>query len=153
MSWIVSLMIIAFPVSEAILIFHVARNVGILNTIFLLIFVAVLGVYLAKMQGYAVLLKMQACVREGQLPTHQMTDGLLIFLSGILFVFPGFISDALALVLLFPLTRWLIRSLLLTGVKSDQQRRSQKEGKASFSSQQQQSNFNRSNVEDAQIVE
>lgn len=145
-------LIIGFPVAEIMVISRVAGELGGGNTFFLLVFSAVLGVYLAKIQGYIVLERIQLCIRESRLPTNEMMDGLLVFLAGMFFVFPGFISDAIGLLLLFPLTRWLIRSLFLKGVKGDQQRRSRQpfaEPRPPLHS----SRRARGDVEDAEIVE
>jgi UPF0716 protein FxsA len=152
MGVLIPLLILGFPVAEAMAISKVAGEIGGWNTFFLLIFSGMFGAYLAKIQGHIVLERIQVCIREGRVPSHEMMDGLLVFLAGVLFVFPGFISDIFGLLLLFPLTRWLIRSLFLTGVKGDQQRRSQRQSLRPEQSAVS-SSFPRGNVEDAEIVE
>jgi UPF0716 protein FxsA len=103
------LIIVGLPTVEIMVMGKVAAQIGFWDTVVLLILSAVFGTYLAKHQGKVVLLRVQQCMAEGRLPTREMVDGLLIFLGGLLFVFPGFVSDALGLILVFPLTRWIIR--------------------------------------------
>jgi UPF0716 protein FxsA len=109
--------IIGFPMAEFMVMGKVAARVGFWDTTILLVLSAVFGTYLAKHQGNAVLQRIQQCMMEGRLPTLEMVDGLLVFLGGLLFVFPGFISDILGLVLVFPLTRWIVRWLVLAGMQ------------------------------------
>lgn len=109
MGLIVFLVFVFLPAAEIWLLGKVGSILGFWNTFFLLIFSAVFGVYLAKIQGRAVLTKVQQCLTEGRVPGREMLDGLLIFIGGVLFVIPGFITDGIALLLIFPPTRWLIR--------------------------------------------
>jgi UPF0716 protein FxsA len=95
----------------------VADQIGFWDTAIFLILSGVFGIYLAKHQGNVVLSRVQQCMAEGRLPTLEMVDGLLIFLGGLLFVFPGFISDIVGLVLVFPLTRWIVRWFVLAGMQ------------------------------------
>jgi UPF0716 protein FxsA len=109
--------IIGFPMAEFMVMGKVAAQIGFWDTAILLILSALFGTYLAKHQGKVVLLRIQQCVAEGRTPTLEMVDGLLIFLGGLLFVFPGFISDILGFVLIFPLTRWIVRWFVLAGMQ------------------------------------
>ncbi len=109
MGLMVLLIFLCLPVAEIWVLNRVGSILGFWDTLFLLILSGVFGVYLAKLQGKAVLLKVQRCLAEGRAPTTEMMDGLLIFLGGVLFVIPGFITDGIGLLLIFPPTRWLIR--------------------------------------------
>ena len=109
--------IIGFPALEIMVMGKVAAQIGFWDTVFLLVLSAGFGSYLAKHQGQVVLLRIQQCLAEGRQPTLEMVDGLLIFLGGLLFIFPGFVSDALGLLLIFPLTRWGIRWMVIAGFR------------------------------------
>jgi len=111
------IVIIGFPMAEFMAMGKVAAELGFGDTAILLILSALFGTYLAKHQGKVVLVRIQQCMAEGRLPTMEMVDGFLIFLGGLLFVFPGFISDILGLVLIFPLTRWIVRWFVLAGMQ------------------------------------
>ena len=109
---------IGFPVAEFWVISKVAAHIGFWDTIILLILSAVFGSYLAKHQGNAVLVRIQRSMMEGRAPTLEMVDGVLVFLGGVLFIIPGFISDIIGFFFIFPLTRWVIRSFVVLALKA-----------------------------------
>lgn len=104
---------IVAPLVELAVIVQVAQVVGVFNTIGLLVLVSLVGAWLAKREGLGVLRRVQAALDRGELPDREVADGGLILLAGALMIAPGFISDCLALVLLFPPTRVLVRAPLL----------------------------------------
>ena len=78
----------------------------------LLVFAAVLGTLLLRQQGFATLRRLQATQARGQIPAMELLEGVLLTLSGILLLIPGFFTDALGyLGLIPPLRRWLVRSI------------------------------------------
>ena len=105
MGLIIFLLILAFPAAEIYVLIKVGEAIGFWDTLLLLIFSAMFGVYLAKHQGMSVLTKIQQCLAQGQVPAREMLDGILIFAGGVLFIIPGFISDGLGLLFIFPPTR------------------------------------------------
>jgi UPF0716 protein FxsA len=115
---ILLILLVGFPAAEFWAISKVAAQIGFWDTIILLILSAVFGAYLAKHQGNAVLVRIQRSIMEGRAPTFEMVDGVLIFLGGVLFIIPGFISDIIGFFLIFPLTRWLVRSFVLLALKA-----------------------------------
>lgn len=112
------LLIILFPIVEIITLIKIGSQIGALNTIVLLILIGTLGSLSARMQGIAVLNKIQNNLNLGQMPDKQLLDGAMILAGGILLVVPGFISDILGLLLLIPLTRTLIKAVIQTQMKS-----------------------------------
>ena len=70
---------------------------------------SLLGAWLAKREGLGVLRRIQAALDRGQTPSTEVVDGGLILLAGALMIAPGFISDVLALLLLLPPTRAIVR--------------------------------------------
>jgi UPF0716 protein FxsA len=119
---LILLVIVGLPTAEIMVMGKVAAQIGFGDMVVLLILSAVFGSYLAKHQGKVVFVRIQQCLLEGRLPTVEMVDGFLVFLGGLLFVFPGFISDIFGLILIFPLTRWLVRACVLTGFKQRTQK-------------------------------
>jgi UPF0716 protein FxsA len=147
------LIFIGLPMTEIEVIKIVAARIGGWDTFFLLIFSAILGSYLAKHQGAVVLSKIQRCMAEGRMPTVEMIDGFLVFLGGILFIFPGFVSDAIGLLLIFPLTRWLIRLIVLAGFKVKASHPQRERPQPTASRVDSHGKTNRSGVVDAEVVE
>ena len=67
---------------------------------------------MVKREGLEIIRKAQIELSRGNLPGKQIVEGLLILFAGVLMLTPGFGTDALGLVLLFPLTRIMLRSFL-----------------------------------------
>jgi UPF0716 protein FxsA len=107
------LIFVVAPLVELAVIVQVAGVLGVLNTIGLMVLMSLLGAWLAKREGLGVLRRIQASLDRGDIPSREVADGGLILLAGALMIAPGFISDCLALVLLFPPTRALVRGPVL----------------------------------------
>jgi UPF0716 protein FxsA len=97
---------------EIYVIVQVGQAIGALNTIFLLIAISLIGAWLAKHEGASVLTRLRRSLDAGQMPTNELIDGGLILAGGILLITPGFITDILGIVLLFPPTRAGARAIL-----------------------------------------
>ncbi len=101
------------PIVELYVIVQVAQGIGVLETIGLLVVVSVVGAWLVKVQGLSVLNRIQQQLRAGAMPTKELADGGLILFAGALMLTPGFVTDALGVVLLLPPTRIAVRSVLM----------------------------------------
>lgn len=93
----------------------VGQAIGLLATILLLILASVVGMWLLRREGARTLMAFQQALRANRVPRREMIDGMLIGAAGVLVVLPGFVSDVLALALLFPPTRALV-TRRLTGL-------------------------------------
>lgn len=107
------LLFIVVPIVELYVIVQVAGGVGVLETIGLLIVVSVVGAWLVRREGLGVLRKVQAQLAAGEMPTKQLVDGGLILFAGALMLTPGFVTDAVGVVLLVPPTRVAVRTVLM----------------------------------------
>ncbi len=106
------------PAFELYLIVTVGARIGILNTIFVIIATGILGMALARNEGMMVLERIRTAAARGEMPQDSIVDGLLILVAGALLVTPGFFTDALGLLALFPLTRPLLRRPILKRLKA-----------------------------------
>ena len=97
------------PAIELALLIKIGSNIGVGNTFFIIIFTGVLGAYLARLQGFLILRKIQDDLNRGIMPNDQLTDGLMILVGGIVLLTPGFITDVFGFLLLIPWTRTLIK--------------------------------------------
>ena len=104
------------PIAEMYLLIEVAGYIDTLPTIGLVMLTAVLGVALLKRQGLATLTRGVGRLNQGQLPAQEMAEGLLLAVAGALLITPGFITDTVGFLLLFPPTRQLIAARLLKNV-------------------------------------
>jgi UPF0716 protein FxsA len=110
------LLFLVAPLVELAVIVQVATTVGVLNTIGLLIAISILGAWLARREGLVTMQRIQLALGRGEIPSREVADGGLILLAGALMIAPGFISDILALLLLFPPTRAGLRTVLMKAV-------------------------------------
>lgn len=104
------LLLLAMPIVELAVIVQVAEEIGVLETLVVLVVVSVAGAWLLKQQGLATWRSLQATMARGEVPTKEATDGALILFGGALLMTPGFVTDAFGLVLLLPPTRALVKS-------------------------------------------
>ncbi|HJR25895.1 MAG TPA: FxsA family protein [Acidimicrobiales bacterium] len=114
---VLALLFLVVPIAELYVIVQVAGGIGVPETILLLIAVSAFGAWLAKREGLGVLRRLQATVAAGRVPSREIVDGALILFAGALLITPGFLSDCLGIVLLFPPTRALLRSSLLRKIR------------------------------------
>ena len=97
------------PAVELALLIEVGQHIGVSNTIMLIILTGVVGAYLARLQGFLIMRRMQDNLDQGIMPTEEMLDGMMVFCGGVVLLTPGFITDAIGLLLLLPFTRALIK--------------------------------------------
>jgi len=105
------LIIIGFPILEIALMIKIGKVVGILNTILLIFFTAIVGVYYARAEGLNTIRSGMINLYQNKLPFYEMISGASIAIAAILLILPGFISDTIGFLLLFPFTRKLIIGL------------------------------------------
>jgi UPF0716 protein FxsA len=114
MALLLLLLFVALPIAELAVIVAVAQTIGVLNTVGLVILVSIVGAWLAKREGLGMITRVQSALNRGELPSREVADGFLILFAGALMLAPGFITDVLALLLLFPPTRAVVRTALVT---------------------------------------
>jgi UPF0716 protein FxsA len=113
MALLLFLVFVALPIAELAVIVTVAGSIGVLNAIGLMILVSIVGAWLAKREGLGMLTRIRAALDRGEMPSREVADGFLILFAAALMITPGFITDCLALLLLFPPTRAVVRRTLL----------------------------------------
>jgi len=97
------------PALELTLLIKVGTHIGVGNTLLIIILTGVVGAYLARLQGFIVLRKIQNELNHGNMPNSQLLDAFMILAGGIVLLTPGFITDIFGLILLIPWTRALIK--------------------------------------------
>lgn len=109
---------LVIPVAEIYVIAQVAGGLGIPETILLLIGISFMGAWLARVAGLSVLNRLQRTVRAGKVPSAELVDGALVLFAGALMITPGFLSDALAILLLLPPSRAVARQAVLRRIRA-----------------------------------
>jgi UPF0716 protein FxsA len=107
------LLFIILPIVEILVIVKVAGEIGGWNTLALLVATSIIGAFLVRHEGFIVLRRIQEQLNRGYMPGRELVDGALVLAGGIMMMVPGFITDALGLLLLFPPTRAVARGVLL----------------------------------------
>ena len=100
------------PVLEIYLLIQIGTIFGALTSITMVIVTGFLGAYLARIQGLQTLFRIQESLREGQMPSSELLDALLIGIAGLVLLTPGFLTDAFGFLLLIPNTRTAIKQWL-----------------------------------------
>ena len=92
---------------ELYVIISVGEVIGAFYTVMLVILTAAIGSYLLKQQGRNTLSRAQQSMLQGQVPAQEMIEGLVLMVSGVLLLTPGFITDFVGLFGLMPWSRAL----------------------------------------------
>ena len=102
------LLFLLVPLIEIYVMIKVGGVIGALPTVLLVVFTAVVGAALARMQGLATLQRLQATLARGETPAIEVFEGVLLFLGALLLLTPGFITDMVGFACLIPGTRRIL---------------------------------------------
>ena len=102
------LTIIFVPIFEIYLLIKVGSQIGAMSTILLIFVTAIIGIYYAKYEGLNTLKSGLAQLRKNETPAYEVISGAAIAFAALLLIIPGFATDILGFLLIFPLSRKLI---------------------------------------------
>ncbi|MEJ6580711.1 MAG: FxsA family protein [Akkermansiaceae bacterium] len=111
------ILFILVPLAELYLFKTLGSQIGVANTILIIIATAILGASLTKSQGRKAMIKFQQASSEGRLPAAEALDGLMILLAGAVLITPGFLTDAVGFLLLVPPVRTAVGKILAKRLK------------------------------------
>ncbi len=103
---------VLFPLLELWVFVEACGEIGFFTALILLILAGVIGSGLVRYQGFQTVLAMHDALDRGRLPLNELFDGFCTVAAGILLIFPGFLSDILAVLLLMPRMRGLLRGFV-----------------------------------------
>jgi UPF0716 protein FxsA len=112
MAWLFLALLIGWPVIEITVFFLVADWLGLPAAVSGILLSSLIGLAVLRAQGLAIARRAQAELATGRMPMRQLFDGACLAVAGILFLLPGFVTDVVALALMLPLVRGLLRRLL-----------------------------------------
>ena len=101
----VLLLIILIPAIEIFLFIKIGSQIGAITTVLLIFATAIIGVYYAKYEGLNTLKAGFVQLRKNETPTYEMISGAAIAFAALLLIIPGFATDILGFLLIFPITR------------------------------------------------
>ena len=99
------LLILSIPLIEIYLFIKVGSYIGALNTIMLIITTAIIGVIYARYEGFNTLKSGMSELIKNKIPLYEIISGAALAFAAILLILPGFATDIIGLLLIFPPTR------------------------------------------------
>ena len=105
------LSIILIPIIEIYLLIKIGSQIGAINTIILIFMTAFIGIYYAKYEGLNTLKSGFTQLSKNETPTYEIISGAAIAFAALLLIIPGFTTDVIGFLIIFPLSRKLILSM------------------------------------------
>jgi UPF0716 protein FxsA len=115
--WLLVAAFVVVPIVEIYVIIQVGQAIGAWWTILLLIADSVFGSWLIAHEGRRAWQALSVALSSGRMPSRELADGALILVGGTLMLSPGFVTDALGIVLILPFTRPIARAALTRVVR------------------------------------
>ena len=104
------ILILGIPLVEIYLFIKVGSQIGALNTILLILFTAIVGIWYARYEGFNTLRSGMSQLVKNELPLYEIVSGAAIAFAALLLILPGFATDIIGILLIFPVTRKIILS-------------------------------------------
>ena len=101
------LMIIFIPIIEIYLFIKIGSQIGAISTISLILFTAILGVFYARYEGFNTLRSAINQLLKNEIPFYEIVSGAALAMAALLLILPGFLTDFIGLLIIFPPTRKL----------------------------------------------
>ena len=110
---ILLILFLTIPVIEIYLLIEVGSLIGALSTVVLVVFTAVLGAVLLRLQGFSTMQRVRGMLAQGEIPALEMMEGVVLLISGVMLLTPGFFTDAVGFLGLVPFLRRALIMLLI----------------------------------------
>ena len=104
----VILFIIGIPLIEIYLMIKIGGSIGAFNTIFLIFFTAIAGIFFARLEGFRTLRSGFQQMVKNETPIYEIISGAALAFAALLLIIPGFVTDIIGFLLIFPLTRKIL---------------------------------------------
>ena len=102
------LLIISIPIIEIYLFIKIGNYIGAFNTISLIFITAIIGVWYARYEGFNTLRSAMLQLTKNEMPVYEIISGAALAFAAFLLILPGFATDILGLLIIFPPTRKLL---------------------------------------------
>lgn len=100
---------ICIPLAELMLFLKVGETIGLFSTLACAFLTALIGGMIVKHQGIQTIQQIRIALNRGQVPLSDMFDGICLVISGATLITPGFLTDTIGFLLLFPPVRNMLR--------------------------------------------
>ena len=115
----VILSVILVPIIEIYLFIKIGSQIGAFNTILLIFFTAFIGIFYARYEGLNIFKSGFSQIIKKETPVYEIISGAAITFGALLLIIPGFATDMLGFLIIFPLTRKLIFKKIITKFKDE----------------------------------
>ena len=115
----VLLLIILIPILEIYLFIKIGSQIGAFTTISLIFFTAIIGVFYARYEGLNTLRSGVSQLYKNQMPLFELMSGAALAVAAFLLILPGFATDLLGFLIIFPFTRKIIFNLFAKNKKNE----------------------------------
>jgi len=105
------------PAIEIVLFIWTGGHIGVWSVFALILITGILGTLVVRHEGTETLRRAQLAMQSGDIPTEQLLDGICIIIGAVLLITPGFFTDAVGFLIVFPLTRHPFKLLLKRIIK------------------------------------
>jgi len=112
------LFIISIPLIEIYFMIKVGGIIGAFNTIFLIFFTAITGIYFARLAGLSTLRSGINQLIKNEIPIYEIISGATLAFAALLLIIPGFLTDIIGFLLIIPITRKIIINHLFSKFKN-----------------------------------
>ena len=112
LGWLLLVAFVVVPIVEIYVLIQVGQVIGAWWTVLLLIADSVVGAWLVRHEGSRAWSALRSALESGRMPGTELANGALILVGGTLMLTPGFVTDALGILLILPFTRPVFRRLL-----------------------------------------
>ena len=99
------LLFAVIPVIELAILIKVGSYFGVFNTVLIVILTAIIGAYMVRSEGISVLTSIQRNMQQGIFPEDDLIGGAMILVAGALLLTPGFFTDIMGFLMVFPISR------------------------------------------------
>ena len=113
------LFIIGIPAIEIYLMIKVGGMIGAFNTIFLIFFTAIAGIYFAKLAGLSAIRSGFNQIIKNEIPIYEIISGAALAFAALLLIIPGFLTDLIGFLLIIPITRKIFISAVSSKFKNN----------------------------------
>ena len=102
------LLLISIPLIEIYLFIKIGSYIGAFNTVSLILITAIVGIIYARYEGFNTLRSGMSQLIKNQIPVYEIISGAALTFAALLLILPGFATDLIGLILIFPPTRKLV---------------------------------------------
>ena len=104
------ILILGIPLLEIYLFIKIGSQIGALNTVLLILMTAIAGIWYARYEGFNTLRSGMSQLVKNEMPLYELVSGAAIAFAALLLILPGFATDIIGILLIFPVTRKIILS-------------------------------------------